>query len=392
MTATQYVTEAPRERIATTPARVGVGMLSQGFYPRVGGGERQLQTIIKPLRALGIDATVITRRYPGFAPRARIEGAKVYRVPIPGGRVVASLAYTLGTVLTLVRIRRQVQVIHAHELLSPTTTAIVAKLLLRRPVVATVLRGGELGDVKVLLEGRLGPARYWLFRQLVDAFVAVSDEIEDELRSSGVREDRIARIPFGVDLDRFKPAEAAERARIRADLGLEGKVVIFMGRLAIEKGLDYLLDAWPAITAQVPEANLLIVGDGPQGPSLRARAGADVRFVPAVDDPDRYLKAVDCFVLPSRTEGLPNALLEGMAAQLPCVATLVGGSTDAIRPGREGWLVTPGDVPALGAAIVEALTDDSAPARAAAARARICEVYSLQSVSKRLADLYRRLI
>jgi glycosyltransferase involved in cell wall biosynthesis len=367
-------------------------MLIQGFYPRLGGAERQLQALIPPLGACGIDVTVVTRRYPGLAPRAIVSHAPIYRVSIPGNRFVASLAYTLGAFFALARVRRRVQVIHAHELLSPTTTAVLAGLVLRRPVVVKVLRGGQLGDIKVLQAGRLGRLRFWLFRRLVDVFIAISDEIEAELREGGVGADRIARIPNGVDVDRFRPAGASDRARIRESLGLQDrKVVLFLGRVSIEKGLDDLLDAWPSIRTREPHASLMIVGSGPHRSSLEARVVAGVHFVATVDDPVRYLQAADCFVLPSHTEGLSNSLLEAMATGLPCVATAVGGSTDVIRPGVDGWLVAPGDASGLGVAIVEALSPESARTRGAAARARVADAYSLQRTATLLAELYRRL-
>ena len=384
--------EASHEQHEVLGVRLGVGMLIQGFYPRLGGAERQLQALIPPLRARGIDVTVVTRRYPGLAPRARVSHAAIYRVSIPGNRIVASLAYTLGALLVLARVRRRVQVIHAHELLSPTTTAILAGLVLRRPVVVKVLRGGQLGDINVLQAGCLGRLRFWLFRRLVNVFIAISDEIEAELRAAGVGADRIARIPNGVDVDRFKPAEASERMRIRASLDLDDqKVVLFLGRVSVEKGLDDLLDAWPSIQAREPNAILLIVGTGPHGPALEARAVAGVRFVATVDDPVCYLQAADSFVLPSHTEGLSNSLLEAMATGLPCVATAVGGSTDVIRADVDGWLVAPGDIEGLGAAIVEALSGEAARTRGAAARARVSDAYSLQRTATHLAELYRRL-
>jgi glycosyltransferase involved in cell wall biosynthesis len=382
---------------AAGPPRLGVAMLIQSYYPRIGGAESNLQALIRPFAERGIQVRVLTRRFPGMARREVVAGAPVHRLPVPGGRIAAALAFTASAVWLLARSRRSIDVIHAHELLSPTTTGILAKLLLRRPVVAHVLRGGLLGDVAVLRRAPLGRPRLWLFTRLVDAFVVVSAETEGELLALGVPRERLALVPYGVDTSRFRPAPAGERDRLRRELGLDARrpVVLFVARLEPEKGAATLLDAWPAIKATIPDALLLIAGDGSERAALEARAGArpDVRFLGAVRDPLPYLQAADCYTLPSASEGLPNSLVEALATGLPCVATTIGGSTEVLDHGRLGWLVPPGDASALAAAILEALRLDPAARRrrGAAGRARVQEQYSLETNADRLDGLYRRL-
>ena len=375
--------------------RLGVAMLMQSYHPRIGGAESNVQALIRPFAERGIEVRVLTRRFPGMAPQDVVAGAPVHRLPVPGGRIAAALAFTASALWLLARSRRSIDVIHAHELLSPTTTGILAKLLLRRPVVAHVLRGGLLGDLAVLRRAPLGHARLWLFTRLVDAFVVVSAETEGELLTLGVPRERLALVPYGVDTSRFRPALAGERDRLRRELRLDQRpVVLFLARLEPEKGAATLLDAWPAIQANIPDAMLLIAGDGSDRAALEARAGArpDVRFLGAVRDPLPYLQAADCYTLPSCSEGLPNALVEALATGLPCVATMIGGSTEVLDHGRLGWLVPPGDASALAAAILEALRLDPAERkrRGAAGRAYVQEQYSLETNADRLDDLYSR--
>jgi glycosyltransferase involved in cell wall biosynthesis len=370
-------------------------MLMQSYHPRIGGAESNVQALIRPFAERGIEVRVLTRRFPGMAPQDVVAGAPVHRLPVPGGRIAAALAFTASALWLLARSRRSIDVIHAHELLSPTTTGILAKLLLRRPVVAHVLRGGLLGDLAVLRRAPLGHARLWLFTRLVDAFVVVSAETEGELLTLGVPRERLALVPYGVDTSRFRPALAGERDRLRRELRLDQRpVVLFLARLEPEKGAATLLDAWPAIQANIPDAMLLIAGDGSDRAALEARAGArpDVRFLGAVRDPLPYLQAADCYTLPSCSEGLPNALVEALATGLPCVATMIGGSTEVLDHGRLGWLVPPGDASALAAAILEALRLDPAERkrRGAAGRAYVQEQYSLETNADRLDDLYSR--
>src|SRR5262249_22555816 len=149
---------------------LAVAMLVQSFYPRIGGMETNLQALIGPLREAGVRASVVTRRFPGMAQHAHVAGAPVYRLPVAGGQGQASLAFSATAVWLLARQRPLPDVLHAHELRSPTLTAIFAKYLLRRPVVAHVLRGGSAGDVAVLCRAPFGKLRLRLFRHSVDRF------------------------------------------------------------------------------------------------------------------------------------------------------------------------------------------------------------------------------
>jgi glycosyltransferase involved in cell wall biosynthesis len=159
-------------------------MIIQAYHPHVGGAERQLMALVPLLQARGVEINILTRRYPGLKPFEMIGGAPVHRLPIPGPKPVASTAFTLAALPLLARLRPHV--IHAHELLSPTTTAVAAKRLYNTPVVAKVLRGGVLGDIDKLQKKPLGQRRLATFRRQVDAFITISQEIDDELAALGV--------------------------------------------------------------------------------------------------------------------------------------------------------------------------------------------------------------
>jgi glycosyltransferase involved in cell wall biosynthesis len=273
-------------------------------------------------------------------------------------------------------------------------TAVVAKLVLRRPVVAHVLRGGLLGDIPVLKTAPMGGLRLWLFKRLVDTFVAISQETRLELLAAGIPEERITSVAYGVDVDRFRPAPPERRQRCRKDLGFEDwRVVLVVARLEPEKGLDTLLDAWPRVKAAVPRALLVIAGDGSRRAQLTNQAVSlpEVRFLGLVRDPVPYLQAADCYTLPSLTEGMPISLLEAMATGVPCVATAIGGTSEALA--GLGTLVPPGDAAGLAAAIVKVLRLDAAnrEATGAATRRRVVDRYSVEANADALYQLYQRL-
>ncbi len=373
-----------------------VAMIIQSYLPCVGGAERQLEGLIPLLRDRGVETRIFTRCYPGMAPFAVINGTPVYRTPTLSswlrpaqlGKAADALTYTLFAVA---RLRHwHPDLIHAHELLSPATTALVAQRLWRAPIVAKVLRGGKLGDINKLHSRAGGRLRLRALRRNVAAFIAISREIDDELAAVGVPAERRVHIPNGVDTGRFSRLSSADRRCLRTTLGLTGgPVIIYTGRLVPEKRLELLLEAWSPIRVTHPTAILLVAGSGPEGPRLKKHAGPGVRFLGQVEDVAPYLQAADVFVLPSATEGLSNALLEAMATGLPPIATAVGGAPDVILQGENGLLVPPNNKAALTEALYSLLDD---PVRRAtlgkAASIRITANYSLNSIAARLRTLY----
>ncbi|HEX2316745.1 MAG TPA: glycosyltransferase [Thermomonospora sp.] len=162
----------------------------------------------------------------------------------------------------------------------------------------------------------------------------------------------------GVDLTRFRPADAAEKARARAQVGVAQDVplAVCVGRVTRQKGQDVLLAAWPRIRERCPRAELAVVGDGDRLARTRRQAGPGVRFTYAVDDPRPWYAAADVVVLPSRWEGLSLTCLEALATGRSVVASDLPGLSDVVTPGA-GALVPSEDVRALSEAVRERLAD-----------------------------------
>lgn len=371
---------------------IRVAMITQRYYPHVGGAERQLAALIPRLQHQGVEVHILTRRYQkNLAPFERVQGVPVHRLSMPGPKAAASLTFTAAALAHLHRLKPHL--IHAHELLSPTTTAILAKRLLGTPVVAKVLRGGELGDIHKLQQRLFGRQRLAVFRRHVDTFISISREIDRELAGLDIPASQRRFIPNGVDVERFKPLLPAHRQALRSRLGLAGApVVLFTGRLEPEKQVQHLVSIWPQVQAAHPGATLLLVGTGSQEGLLKQQAGSGVLFTGPVDDVAPYLQAADLFVLPSATEGLSNALLEALAAGLPAIATSVGGAPDVIDHDRSGWLVPAGHKPALLEAIVTLLADNACrESMGQQGRERVMRDYSLPAVARSLLGLYQQL-
>lgn len=368
-----------------------VAMLING-YPRIGGAERVLAELCPFLHQQHIAVHIVTRRYAGQQSYEEIDGVPVHRLPIPGPRAVASLTFTMTTLPLLRHLRPHVM--HAHEIFSATTTAVLAKSLIQRPVVVTAHRSGTLGDLYRLQHAPFGKARLAIFRRSVDAFTAISHEIEGELAASGIPPERCHFIPNGIDTGRFVPPPGGKAAARRAlpDLPQHGTIAVFSGRLSPEKRVHHLLRIWPTIRTAHPDAHLLILGTGSEEATLRQQAGAGVHFTGGVDDVLPYLQAADIFVLPSIAEGLSIALLEAQSVGLACVATSVGGAPDMITHMENGLLVPPDEPAALQQALLALLNDETLRGHISQnSRERVQRDYPLSRMAARLRDLYDHL-
>ena len=235
------------------------------------------------------------------------------------------------------------------------------------------------------------------------AAIAVSEAV----RASMVRPRWLDRgeLPFietlhhGLDLDAVHRGPIA-RAVARSTLGVEdGRPIVgSVASFTPQKDHAGLLDAFARVRAQVPDAQLLLIGAGPLEQQVRSLVGKlglqdHVRLLGRRTDVAELLPGFDVFVLGSRFEGLPISLLEAMASEIACVATHVGGIPEALRDGHDGRLVPPGDPETLGAAIVALLSDASARfSLATAGCERVRARFSIDRAVLRTEELYRELL
>lgn len=173
----------------------------------------------------------------------------------------------------------------------------------------------------------------------------------------------------GVDATLFSPARRTPLTRSRL-AGGAAQVLLYVGRLAPEKNLELLLEAYALLRGRCARpVALVIVGDGPARPALERRAPEGTTFTGYLEGEalaEAYA-AADLFVFPSHTETFGNVVLEALASGLPVVAPARGGVTDIVRPGRTGELVRAGDAEAFAVAVLELLADEGQRLRMAAA-------------------------
>jgi glycosyltransferase involved in cell wall biosynthesis len=373
-------------------------MVCTEFYPLVGGMQTHTLALSRHLQENGVRVLVLTRRNHGLPAFEHVQGVPVYRVfTCNASKLVASLSFTLSAMRFLIRHRLEYEIVHSHQLFSPTTVGLLAQAILSKPLIANPHGGGYCGDIyRVRQRRRLGTMRLSVIGRRADRFVAISSEIAGELEQVGVPRTKIRRVPNGVDTARFAPAEEAERHRLRQILRLpEGLIVSFVGRLVAQKGLDVLLAAWTRVAKH--GVTLLILGDGPQRQRLerecRDRGLAEhIRFVGKVDNVVEFFQCSDICVLPSRSEGLPIALLEAMACCVPAVASAVGAVPEVIEDGINGILVPPEDEHELARQLSRLV--ENGPRRrqlGACARLSVVSTYAMAAVCKRYISLYSEL-
>jgi glycosyltransferase involved in cell wall biosynthesis len=377
------------------PTREGsLGVVMLLGWNGLGGTQRQALKLSAHLRPRGVHPIVLTRRYADLAGGERVDGIDVHRVGRAPAACLRPLAFLGGFLGWALRHRRAFQVVHAHNLPAALTAALLRPLL-GAPVVVKL---PNAVGIEQFGRRRLGSLRWRVLREQIDRFVAVNAEIEARLLAMGVAAGRIARIPNGVEAPAGR--SAAEAAALRQALGVDphARVAVYLGRLIPDKGLAWLLRAWADVVPAEPESHLLIVGDGPDGARLRDLADRlgitdSVSFLGHRTDVAALLGIADVLVHPSRSEGMSNAVLEGMSHGLAIVASDVPGNRALVEPGREGLLVPYEDGPALTAALRALLGDADLRHRLGREAAAVsASTFSLDAVATAYHDLYHDLI
>ena len=230
----------------------------------------------------------------------------------------------------------------------------------------------------------------------VVAETCVAEAVRQWSIQHGLPADKLITIPNGIDC----PASQPSPARIKDDLGLPdgARLALFIGRLHRQKGPDVLLQAARILCPQMPNAHFVLAGDGPLEGSIRRHAeryglAGHFHLLGRRDDVPALLAVADLLVLPSRWEGMPNAVLEAMAAGRPAVAANVGGCPELIIDGQTGLLVPPENPDALAEAIRRLLSDATLAARMGqAARRRAEQEFSIEKMVRRNEELYDRFL
>ena len=228
---------------------------------------------------------------------------------------------------------------------------------------------------------------------LVTTLVTVSEQTRIQSMEEGITFKKIVVIPNG--LGTVSELDEQSKQEIRLDLcgSTTASLILSVGRLNREKGHDLLIEAIPAILQQQPDTYFIFAGDGHERQNLESLANkhavqTQVRFLGIRKDVEKLMAACDIFVLPSRSEGMPNALLEAMGAGTAVVSFDVGGVSDVIQHNKNGMLAPPEDSHILAETIKVLL--QNAPLRnrlGVEAKETIKQSYSLETMCQNYANL-----
>ena len=226
--------------------------------------------------------------------------------------------------------------------------------------------------------------------------IAISQPVKEHLlRNFGLGEDRIRLVHNGIDVKRNQKPETSNQNEIKKGYGLkEGPIVGIIARLSEVKGHRYLLMAMKKVIAEIPDAQLLIVGEGPIKKGLQGLAKElgiiqNVYFIPAVSDTVEPLSVMDVFVMPSLEEGLGLSIMEAMLAGVAVAATDAGGISTLVKDNQTGILVKPADAHNLALAIIELIKNkEKARSLSSSARDLIVREFSLEKMARETEKVY----
>ncbi len=420
--------------------RLRICMVAFQFYPVVGGAESRAIKQAYQLRELGHEVTVITLRHQKeWDKLENMDGISIIRI---GGIYTRQDTLRLGrlghfpldllTFLKLWQLRKQYDILHSLQISTLSGAAALISKLTGKPLIISVASSGpgkvqtkedatlmadtladkvsDLSFLKIpfddivasgldsLEKTAIGGRLILNYIKKSDAFYHIlSNRSRAYLTSRGFRADKIFRIPNGIDINKFYPAPEK-----RPDPAKAERDIVCVARMSFPKGIDVLLHSWYRMMSEPGEwraqlkPRLLIAGGGELEEQIKRIAHElgiedSVVFLGLTKNVIPLVQGAWGFVLPSRWEGMPNALLEAMACEVPCISTRVSGSEDIIENGVNGLLVEP-EQPAELAVALRRVIEDTKFAQGLAEKGleTIKRDYLLTRVTEQMLELYER--
>jgi glycosyltransferase involved in cell wall biosynthesis len=351
-----------------------------------GGAERQLVVLLEGLDRSRYRPFVVVERLGGaLEPSVRKLGIPIHVVPRRSRRDPL-FPFRLARLLR----RERVDVVHPVESMLDVY-GVLAGVVARVPV--------RLMTWRTLHYRWWHTVLLWLTLPLAHRLIANSEHAARWLRRWFRPRSRVIAIPNGLDCERFAHAPTLDEKRRALGLADDaGPLIGMVARLRPDKDFETLFDAARRLRARFPKLTVLVVGSGPRLGELEAAASrllppGGCRFLGQRHDVHELYHLFDVSVLATEYEGMPNVVMEAMAAGRPVVATAVAGCSELIANGATGILVPPHDAEALAGAIAR-LLDDGALARqlGKAAQQHVREHYSLERLVERHEHLYESLL
>ena len=363
-----------------------------------GGGERVFSQVIRGLNKERFGVFVASSPGGKFEKKLTEVGMKIEPIDMTS-------RYNLGTISQLKRIikTKDVQIVHSQGARADFFARIAARIANAPITISSMAMLVEGYDVGILRKNLYVLIDRWTERW-VDKFIVLSEALRQALiERHKIPEEKVVKIYNGIELDEYNPGlkEArSEKLEVRRGFRLENDVPVIgaIGRLVWQKGFEYLIRAIPKVTEVFPETRFLIVGEGPLKDKLKVKGeklkvADSIIFTGFRSDIKQILTSIDLLVMPSLLEGLPMALLEGMAMAKPIVATKIEGITEVLEDGKTGLLVPPKNTDALAGAIIQILNNKTkSNLLGQNARKMVEEKFSVEKMVEQIEWLYEGLL
>jgi glycosyltransferase involved in cell wall biosynthesis len=380
------------------------------FPPAPGGAEDHVFHISSELKKRGHDVKVFTSDLYTEVPFKRIEDPNPNHKGIPVIRFKAysfkgEMHYVFIPKMTKALLKEPTDIIHTHSYgYFQSTIGAFAKIVTDKPLIITphfhpqwsMWGGKRRKGLRKVYDRILAKSSM----NTPDLVICHTRNEKELLRQYEIPESKMRIIPAGVDFTRFE--EIPSPNIFKEKYNIQGKMVLYSGRLASNKGLLHLIESIPSVLSEYPHTTFVLVGeDEGLKKDLISRVrelgiSNNVIFTGYIEDYDLFLSAYsacDIFVLPSEYEAFGIVLLEAAACEKPCIGTRVGGVPEVIVEGKTGLLVKYGDSKELAAAIIELLGDESKRKQMGkTARERVKNTYTWPKIVDQLESVYKEVL
>jgi len=384
-----------------------VGTLTWEFPPRVVGGiARHCEGLAKALVQQNHDVHLFTLDFPGSPDYEEMDGVKVYRASTELGHPnfltwVLMFNHFLSKRMADVTKLVDFDVMHVHDWLA-AFSGISFKHYMKKPMVLTV-HSTEVGRAQGLHSPdsfSINGIEWWSIYE-ADRVIVCSQSMKTEICDHfNLPQNKVDVIPNAIDATKYQTSADRGAVRQRYGVGYGEKLILCVGRLVPQKGVEYFIRAIPTIAKRYPEAKFIIVGEGWSRDILEAEASASghgrkIRFTGFAPDQEviDLMTGADVLVVPSIYEPFGIVALEGMATGVPVVASKVGGLAEVIDHDRTGLFVYPRSPESIAWAIDRILSDpDHAKWLTENAKEKLHKAYSWEAVAMKTVEVYRKVV
>jgi len=378
-------------------------LVCQSYPPVIGGSEIEAQRVCSALIRRGHRVTVVCAGGDPMPPQR--DWIDPYGVPVRictrhAKGTLRNVVYALLVAATLIRERKHYQFVYFLMQGLHLALGLPVARLLKKPIVVKISGSGQ---VPLMYESMIGRQELRWLSRWARKILILNEGMRPEVIGAGISSEKLQLMPNPVDTDEFSPANDEQQHQLRGRLAISPAtpVVMYSGRLAPEKSLPTLLCAFALVLESVPDALLILVGDGPIRSELIEQASQlglnekNVRFTGRVNPQDvsQWLKIATVFALVSSIEGFSCALEEAMSTGISSVVSNIPGNRQLVEDGVHCFLVPVGDTQKIADSIVLLLKDTKLRQRfGRAAREHVVKNYSTQQIVRIYESLFQEIL